>query len=85
VNQWQHIAVTWDARTVNLYVNAAPVVSAKRKQPSPPAGDFCLGGGHTGNNQGKGTWDEVVVFDSVLSASELRGLMLDGVTNTQGE
>lgn len=85
VNQWQHLAVTWDQRTVNLYVNAAPVVSAKRKQPSPPRGDFCLGGGHAENIPGKGAWDEVGVFKKVLSATELRGLMLDGVANTQGE
>lgn len=85
VNQWQHLAVTWDARTVNLYVNAVPVVSAKRRQPSPPSGDFCLGGGNAGNMPGKGHWDEVLVFDKVLSATELRTLMLDGVTNTQGK
>ncbi|MDG1358647.1 MAG: glycerophosphodiester phosphodiesterase family protein [Akkermansiaceae bacterium] len=85
LNQWQHIAVTWDKRAVNLYVNAAPVVSAKRKLPLPPAGDFCLGGGHADNNRGKGAWDEVVVFGAVLSASELRGLMLDGVTNAHSE
>ena len=79
VNQWQHLAVTWDKRRVNLYVNTALVVSAKRKQPSPPSGDFCLGGGHAGNMPGKGHWDEVVVFDTVLSADALRALMLDGV------
>jgi len=79
VNQWQHLAVTWDERMVNLYVNAAPVVSAKRKQPAPPSGDFCLGGGHAGNTRGKGHWDEVVVFDTVLSSAALRTLMLDGV------
>ena len=79
VNQWQHLAVTWDERSVNLYVNAAPVVRATRKQPSPPSGDFCLGGGHADNTPGKGAWDEVVVFDSVLSVAALKHLMLDGV------
>lgn len=81
VNQWQHLAVVWDERTVHLYVNAAPVVSAKRKQPSPPSGDFCVGGGHSGNTTGKGHWDEVVVFEEALSAAELKVLMLDGVAS----
>ncbi len=85
INQWQHIAVTWDERAANLYVNAELVASAKRNQPSPPRGDFCLGGGHAENIRGKGAWDEVVVYGAVLSATELRAMMLDGSTNANSE
>lgn len=81
VNQWQHLAVSWDQQKVNLYVNAALVVSAKRKKPSQSSGDFCLGGGNTDNTKGKGLWDEVMVLDTVLSAKELREIMLDGVNS----
>jgi glycerophosphoryl diester phosphodiesterase len=77
-DQWQHIAVTWDDRAVRLYINGASVATAKRKQPSAPDGQFCLGGGNAGNTPAKGSWDEVVVLDLALSASEVRTLMFDG-------
>ena len=84
VDQWQHIAVTWDDGVVRLYVNGAPVVKAERQLPSPPSGDFCLGGGNAGNVRGTGSWDEVVVLGTVLSAPEVKTLMLDGVNNLPG-
>jgi glycerophosphoryl diester phosphodiesterase len=83
VQHWQHVAVTWDDTLVHLYLNGAPVITAKRKQPRPPSGEFCLGGGNAGNKQARGSWDEVVVLDAVLSPAEVRTLMLDGVHRLQ--
>ena len=83
VQHWQHVAVTWDNKLVHLYLNGAPVITTKRKRPTPPSGEFCLGGGNAGNTQGRGRWDEVVVLDAVLSAAGVRTLMLDGVNHLQ--
>ncbi len=84
VDQWQHFAVTWDQETVQLYVNGAAATMAKRKRITPPVGDFCLGGGNAGNTKGKGSWDEVVVLDVVLTPDEVRRIMLDGVDSLMG-
>lgn len=85
VDQWQHIAVTWTEAEVRLYVNSALAVKAARKAPTPSQGSFCLGGGNTGNTRGHGRWDDVVVFETALSAHALRRLMLHGAESGVGQ
>jgi glycerophosphoryl diester phosphodiesterase len=78
-DQWQHLAVTWTAGELRLYVNSALVVTTPRQAPTPSVGNFCLGGGHAGNERGRGHWDELLVLNAAVSDADIRTIMLDGI------
>jgi glycerophosphoryl diester phosphodiesterase len=86
VNEWHHLAITWDRddksnQAFKLYVNGrlSDAVSWKSAHWTTPGQQFYLGGGHSGNSIGKGIWDDVGVFKTVLSQAEVRHLMYVGI------
>ncbi len=78
-NQWYHIAFTWDRGVgqTRLYVDgvsrASATLGAGWKDPNPT---LHLAGRHPGNVKGNGIWDEVRVYDRILSDDELAALLV---------
>ena len=85
VNEWHHLAVTWDKEreghdAVRLYVNGRLADEARWRNAWVKPGDvFYLGGGHEKNTTGKGAWDDVALHDVVLAPADIRRIMRSGV------
>ena len=86
VNEWHHIAVTWDRRdrtnrAMRLYVNGYLVGhEAWNADPWIETGErFGLGGAAKGNEKANGMFDDVAIFDLVLTGDEVRRVMNRGV------
>lgn len=75
--QWYHMAVTWDRNGSNvdlqLFVNGLLRQSATTAW-SDPGTSFFLGGGHNGNTYGNGLWDDVRIYERVLTADQIYGI-----------
>jgi hypothetical protein len=77
-DQWQHVAVTYDQGQTVWYVNGqrqalrADKMARGRILPTPDRGLLL---GSTGVNFAKGVLDEVRVYNRVLSAGEVAGLV----------
>jgi hypothetical protein len=76
-NHWYHLAVTWQRRTddstkvdTQLFVNGV-LRSSRTGGPWIDPGYFLLGGGNNGNTYGTGAFDDVRIYERVLSADEL--------------
>ena len=74
-SNWYHIAYSWDrndtsAQATKLYIdgNLADSTYMAWIDPGP---SFYLASGHSGNTYGNGAWDELRIYDAVLSASEI--------------
>ncbi len=81
--EWFHVAVTWSrtsASTVvtELYVNGALQDTSSGTWVN-PGSTFFLAGGNPGNDFGDGTWDDVRIYDHVLSDAEVRALAMRGL------
>lgn len=75
---WSHLAVTWDkndtsGENLKLYVNGQ-LSSAANLYWTAPSTYLCFGGGNTGNDIATGAYDDIRVYDSVVSASEIATL-----------
>jgi len=76
-NQWYHIAFTWDRGVgqTRLYVDgfsrASATLGTGWRDPNPTLN---LAGGHASNSKGNGIWDEVRVYDRILSDDEIIAL-----------
>ncbi|WP_169979885.1 Calx-beta domain-containing protein [Tautonia rosea] len=74
---WTHVAVTHDGSTASLYVNGQLAGTAAMWSPSPSSAPLEIGGGVPSYSQPdvqqywKGSIDEVVLFDRVLSAEAI--------------
>ncbi len=82
-DQWYHVAFMWNRTgtgTVDteLYVNGV-LQDTNSGTWVRPGDTFFLGGGHTGNDFGDGTWDDVRIYDHVLSDAEVRSLAMRGL------
>ncbi|MDP2307099.1 MAG: LamG-like jellyroll fold domain-containing protein [Pseudomonadota bacterium] len=78
---WTHVAVTWDALTVRLYVNGAEVSSSTPGYTTIPYGSLPFVLGFDMNRYGRyldGALDEVGLWDSALNADEIGLLFADG-------
>ncbi len=73
-NRWYHMAVTWNRNGSNvdlqLFVNGILRSTATSLWRDPGA-TFFLGGGNNGNTYGNGAWDDVQVYERVLSAQDI--------------
>ncbi len=90
VNEWHHLAVTWDRgnktnQAFKLYVNGqlSDASAWKSARWTPPGEQFYLGGGQGGNTIGNGVWDDVAVFHTVLDQTEIRHIMFAGVDSVK--
>jgi hypothetical protein len=72
VNQWSHVASTWDGTTTRLYVNGSLVASAPLSGTMRTSGNpLRIGGNMVWNEWFKGALDEVRVYNRALSAAEV--------------
>lgn len=79
---WYHIAVTWKRNSVNptyvdneLYIDGEWVASNTDAAWVAPGNAVYLGGGNSGNTAGDGVWDEVRIYNHVLTTEEIRALL----------
>ncbi|MBN1590868.1 MAG: PEP-CTERM sorting domain-containing protein [Pirellulales bacterium] len=75
---WYHFAVSWDKNDTSgasqkFYINGQLSSTASIAWEAPGA-VVCFGGGHTTNDIGTGAYDDIRIYDSVVSASEIATL-----------
>ena len=75
---WCHLAITWDkndtsSESLKLYVNGQ-LSSAATLGWVDPGTYLCFGGGNTGNDIGTGAYDDIRVYNSVVSGAEIASL-----------
>ncbi|MDY0166489.1 MAG: LamG domain-containing protein [Thermoguttaceae bacterium] len=78
-DEWHHLAVTWERQADNPSAVATQLYVAGQLRASNTGtwtnpGNFLLGGGNSGNTYGTGTWDDVRIYERVLSGQEVFGL-----------
>jgi hypothetical protein len=81
IGAWTHVAVTWDALTVRLYVDGTEVGSSTPGYTAIPYGSLPFVIGYDMNRYGRyldGALDEVGLWDSALTADEIALLFADG-------
>ena len=76
--EWYHIAVSWDKNGVSdenlkLYVNGQ-LTGVSALAWTDPGSFLCFGGGSTANDVATGTYDDIRIYDSVVSATEIATL-----------
>tara|TARA_Y100000588_G_C14110802_1_gene862915 strand:- start:168 stop:980 length:813 start_codon:yes stop_codon:yes gene_type:complete len=76
VEEWNHIAVTYDNTLVKLYLNGSMVKSHTVDVPLSSSTDSIRWGTFGGIYELQGRLDDVRVYDHVLSASEVSALAL---------
>lgn len=82
-NKWFHIVFAWNRTGIDtvetmLYVNGISRDSSSGTWIN-PGDNFYLGGGNNGNDFGDGTWDDLRIYDHVLSEAEIRTLSMKGL------
>ncbi len=87
-DEWHHIALCWDRSSkgpdaLRLLVNGIRVDASAWSSHGwfEPGSSFTLGGGHAGNMRGRGSWDEVCLFDTSLTDQEVRFVMGAAIPN----
>lgn len=77
-DQWYHLAVTWKrtGSTVEtqLFVDGLLRDTRTTGAWTAPGATFFLGGGNDGNMYGRGAFDDLYIFQRVLTANEVFGL-----------
>ena len=79
-DNWYHMTVTWERQAnpdqvaVQLYVDGIMRQSGIGAWIDP--GELFLGGGNSGNTYATGIWDDVRIYERVLSAYEISTLMV---------
>jgi len=73
-NHWYHLALAWDKAVgkTTLYVNGAACGTGAITNWVSPGSTFYIGGGNGENSKGKGSVDDVRVYDVVLTAAQVR-------------
>jgi glycerophosphoryl diester phosphodiesterase len=82
-DEWFHVAFMWSRTGINavdteLYVNGVLQDTSSGTWVR-PGSTFFLAGGNTGNAFGDGTWDDLRIYDHVLSDAEVRSLAMRGL------
>jgi hypothetical protein len=76
LNEWTHVAGTYDGTTLRLYVNGVLVRSGTVGGPMPVSNAVLRIGGHSGSGQFfKGAIDEIRIYNRALTAAEVRADM----------
>ncbi len=76
-NVWQHVAYTWNAGAIEVFINGASVftttVSSFNDETNP---QFGIGGNGNGGDHFNGRIDELKIYDGVLSPAEIAAAAL---------
>ena len=73
VNTWSHLAATYDGTTVRLYVNGVQVASAAKTGPLATSTlPLEIGGDHIYGSNFQGRIDDVRVYSTALTPSQLQ-------------
>ena len=78
-SQWYHLAGTWNGSTVTLYVNGTAQTTTASATTIGYNTDFPATIGRYSSNYFNGLIDEVALFDSALSASDITSIYNSGV------
>ena len=78
VDEWFHFVVTWQRTSettvdVALYVNG-DLIETDSGSWVDPGSTFFLAGGHAGNDYGDGIWDEVRIYERILTPEEISSI-----------
>ena len=81
---WYHIAMTWRVNPENpdlieqlLYIDGQ-LVASNQSEWVDPGSTVYLGGGHSGNDDCNGTFDDFRIYDRPLTAEEIQQLASQG-------
>jgi hypothetical protein len=84
VDQWEHVAVTFDGATITMYINGASTGTATGTLGAATSATVTIGARtltSAGDAAFKGTMDEVYIFDKALSAAEVGQVMQGAFAN----
>jgi hypothetical protein len=80
LNQWTHVACTYDRQFVRLYVNGVEVAAQAATQPIPAVShELWIGNHERFIRQFDGLIDEVEIFNRALSNTEIEDIYLAGI------
>jgi hypothetical protein len=87
IDEWHHVAITYNGSLVSIYIDGVLDNSAHRIAPLASDASFLIAAaGEYGTLQYfKGHIDEVRVWDTELSAAQLRFIMNQELTNSSGQ
>jgi arabinan endo-1,5-alpha-L-arabinosidase len=82
LNQWQHVAITYDAPVMKLFIDGKSAGQMTRADIfSGVGGDFALGVNYGADAPFKGMIDELVVYDYALGALDVNGAAMNNLTD----
>jgi hypothetical protein len=80
-NTWTHLAATYDGNTLKLYVNGLLSASSTLDSYSPGSESMLIGRRSSNNLFFNGTIDEVRIWNTALTESQINGNMYNGIDN----
>jgi arabinan endo-1,5-alpha-L-arabinosidase len=82
INNWQHVAITYDSAIMKLYIDGNLIGSMPRADMfSNSGGVFGLGANYGWDAAFKGQIDELIVYDYALSALDINGAAINNLTD----
>jgi len=81
LNAWQHLAVTYDGSTINMYKNGVSIMStsASYTLSSMTRSNCYIGKSNWNDGYSNSIIDELRIYDTVLSSSSITALMNQGI------
>lgn len=81
LNQWQHVAITYDAPVMKLFIDGNLVGQMNRANIFSSGGYFALGANFGWDDPFKGQIDEFIVYDYALSSLDINGAAINNLTD----
>ncbi|MEN0036527.1 MAG: LamG-like jellyroll fold domain-containing protein [Cellvibrio sp.] len=81
INQWQHVAITYDAPVMKLFIDGNFAGQMNRANIFSSGGFYALGANFGWDNPFKGQIDEFIVYDYALSSLDINGAAINNLTD----
>lgn len=81
INQWQHVAITYEAPVMKLFIDGNFVGQMNRANIFSSGGFYALGANFGWDNPFKGKIDEFIVYDYALSSLDINGAAINNLTD----